>query len=173
MHPLPGDTDFAPGEPRQCDFSIHKSTFHQLEIAACRGTCQMTGGQCICIPCAKICHHGHGEIADVHTSGSAYCDCGDPDSRFRCLLTHRENPEQRKYCSKCVKDEPCEQVQFYCGTCGVNICEACSINCHVAHGHGVQRISHWNTESVEQRWPRFLCECRSCVDSVEKREPAA
>ena len=169
MEPLEGDTDFGPSESKQCQFSMSGPNFQRIRTAEC-STCNMHDSECLCIPCAKLCHHGHNY--DMTEYPAAYCDCGDPRCRFTCVLTHSDRSAQRMYCSNCVSDDPIEQFSFVCEDCDLHVCEACKINCH--SGHNVRSYADPEDRDISRdMFQQFKCQCHDCVDSPEKRQPAA
>lgn len=170
MEPLEGDTDFGSGS-KQCQFSMSGPNFHEMFITGCND-CNMRAGECMCIPCSKFCHHGH-DITGPRASTTAYCDCGDPRCRFTCILTHSDRPAQRMYCSNCVSDDPVEQLSFMCEDCHLQVCEACKTNCHRGHNITSSRDDSEDRTISRDMFRRFKCQCHDCVDSPEKRQPAA
>ena len=146
-NPVPGDLDIPPNESRQCNFLHSGPNYIRMDTYHCT-TCNITGGNVTCSACSKLCHKGH-STSFSRNSSSAYCDCGDPSTNFRCLISPPINPKPPlNWCSFFLSGSTSylEQKCYRCITCGmtgnITLCENCSKYCHAGHE---MELLHYST----------------------------
>lgn len=137
-NPVPGDDKIPEGRPRQCDFRISGNSFHPMDKYRCQ-QCGLEGNRLCCYACFMMCHKGHNGIADDGRSSSAYCDCGDPNQRYNCLLDPPStfDPPLPHCTYSTTGDKFTVQKLYVCRTCNFDsnqcICEGCAKFCHEGH----------------------------------------
>ena len=144
QHPLPGMELIPLTKNRQCTFLQTGREFVSQDIVLCN-TCGFQSGDCMCVPCSYFCHRHH-DVSEPSRTSSAYCDCGDGNSRFpQCLLVPHDVPPPIHLCYQTYSEfiDRCslKQPDFkHCVTCDVDICSVCAEHCH--KGHELINSSH-------------------------------
>jgi len=136
-HPVPGDLTVPVNESRQCMYRSSGSNYVEMDMYNCE-SCGIRGGQLTCHACSLMCHREH--RASFNRRGNAYCDCGDPSSRYHCLLDPPNPPPTPiPWCTFLLSGSGkyLKQKNYRCITCGmtgnVTLCESCAKTCHEGH----------------------------------------
>lgn len=77
-----------------CTYNITGKKYVKQPLYICY-TCRQSGNTCVCINCAKVCHHGH-QLVELSSSVKGFCNCGAQSEgvNCQCLLQEQLEPAQ-------------------------------------------------------------------------------